>query len=70
MILWISTRISNVGETSLYTQSLQWAYTASKEGTYEIWMVSKSGYHFSVILSPDFPQTTPGDTPNLGHPVK
>jgi hypothetical protein len=27
--------------------------------------VSRSGYHSSVILSRDFPQTTLGDTPNL-----
>ena len=37
LILWISTRISDVGEIPRHTQGLRYAYIMKQQGTYGRW---------------------------------
>ena len=64
VILWISTRISDVGEIYLGKESLQNAYILRKQGTYKRWVGFQVWLSF---LSSGFLQTTPADTSDLKH---
>ena len=59
LILWISTRISDVGEISLYTQGLRSACIVKNQGTYGRWagVQIRCGDYSSLILISCFRQT-------------
>ena len=69
-LIWISTRISEIVETSLNTHGLQRVYINEETRRTDVGPVSRTGRLSSVLVSPDFLQIALEYTPDLGHLVR